>query len=265
MNNGSDVVIVGGGAAGCSVAYYLAQAGVRSTIIERQGIGSQASGYSAGGLNPLQGTGIPGPLSEVAMESYLMHQDLWPVLKAATGVDYEWRIISMIKAAFDEADIPELLDTGEIFTAADGFEASFLDREQVLDLEPRIAPDVLQAVVARGNASLDSHKYTLALAQAAEKLGATIRPGTVRGLEHSNGRVTGVQPRLRVPGPWPRSQNYLAAGEHPVIQLYAGHPVVGMLQAPHRTRTDCGPQLFRGLRQSLSVLKSNLGRFCLVP
>ena len=171
MNNGSDVVIVGGGAAGCSVAYYLAQSGVRSTIIERESIGSQASGFSAGGLNPLQGTGIPGPLSDVAMESYQMHQELWPVLKADTGVDYEWRIISLIKAAFDEAELPELRDTAEVFTRTDGFEASWLDREQVLDLEPRIAPDVLQAVVARGNAALDSYKYTLALVQAAANCG----------------------------------------------------------------------------------------------
>ena len=41
----SDVVIIGGGAAGCSVAYFLAQMGIKSIIVERQGIGSQASGY----------------------------------------------------------------------------------------------------------------------------------------------------------------------------------------------------------------------------
>lgn len=99
MAETNDVVIVGGGAAGCSVAYYLGLAGVKSTIIERDGIASQASGFSAGGLNPLQGTGIPGPLSAVAMESYLLHRDLFPTLKEATGVDYQWRINSLIKAA----------------------------------------------------------------------------------------------------------------------------------------------------------------------
>ena len=72
MTGTNDVVVVGGGAAGCSVAYYLALAGVKSTIVEREGIASQASGFSAGGLNPLQGTGIPGPLASVAMESFLM-------------------------------------------------------------------------------------------------------------------------------------------------------------------------------------------------
>ena len=54
------MAIVGGGVAGCAVAYYLARAGVKSTIVERESVGSQASGYSAGGLNPLEGAGYPG-------------------------------------------------------------------------------------------------------------------------------------------------------------------------------------------------------------
>ncbi len=192
MNEASDVAIVGGGAAGCSVAYHLARAGVRSTIIEGAGIGSQASGFSAGGLNPLQGAGIPGPLGPFGMESYLLHRELAGILKADTGIDYEWRITSLVKAAFDEADFPELQETVDVFTEADGFEADWLDQEDLLNLEPRVAPDVLCGVRAWGNASLDSYKYTLALVQAAEKLGVSVRSGTVRGLEGSNGRITRV-------------------------------------------------------------------------
>ena len=162
----------------------------------------------------MQGAGIPGPLGPLAMESFLLHRKLWPELLADTGVDYEWRINSLVKAAFHEADLPELQETLEIFTASDGFEASWLDREQLLDLEPRIAPGVLRGVIARGNASLDSYKYTLALVQAAAKLGATVRSGTVRGLERSNGRITGVllddgvlrcDQLVLATGPWSRN------------------------------------------------------------
>ena len=213
MADTTEVVIVGGGAAGCSVAYYLALAGVKSTIIEREGVASQASGFSAGGLNPLQGTGIPGPLSEVAMESYLLHQDLFPTLKDTTGVDYEWRIISLIIAAFEQEDLPELHDTIDTFTAAEGFEAGTLDPAQLQDLEPRISSEVVKAVVARGNASLDSYKYTLALVQAAKQMGASLRSGTVQGIERSNGRATGVvldggvlhcDTLVMATGPWSR-------------------------------------------------------------
>ena len=188
----SDVVIVGGGAAGCAVAYYLGLAGVKATIIEREGLGTQASGYSAGGLNPIQGLGIPGPLSGLSMESYRMHLDLWGVLKDKTGIDYDGRITSLLQVAFDEADLLGLEETIEVFSSTDGFDAHRLDSGEVSDLEPRIGPGVVGGVYARGNAAIDSYKYTLALGQAAEQMGASVRLGTVRLLERDHGRVTGV-------------------------------------------------------------------------
>jgi glycine oxidase len=193
MKRATEVAIVGGGAAGCSVAYHLAKVGIKSTIIEREGIASQASGFSAGGLNPLQGAGIPGPLGPFAMESFRMHLDMFGELQSGTGISYDGRIISLVKVAFDEAGLPELQETFDIFAGADDtFEAQMLEPKDVMDWDSRVAPDVIRGVHARGNAALDSYKYTLALVQAAEKLGVTVRSGTVRGLERSNGRVTGV-------------------------------------------------------------------------
>ena len=52
MAQSSEVVIVGGGVAGCATAYFLSLAGVKATVIEREGISSQASGFSAGGSTP---------------------------------------------------------------------------------------------------------------------------------------------------------------------------------------------------------------------
>ena len=72
----TQVAIIGGGAMGASTAYYFAKAGIRSTIIESEGIGTQASGYNAGGLNPLTGYGLPGPLSAISDVSFNMHADL---------------------------------------------------------------------------------------------------------------------------------------------------------------------------------------------
>ncbi len=196
MRESSDVVIIGGGAAGCSAAYYLALRGVKSTIIESEGLGSQASGFSAGGLNPLQGSGIPGPLAPLALESFRMHQELGVALKAETGIDHQLRTTSLLKAAFDEDELPELQETVQVFAAADGFEAAWLSREDLMDLEPRLAPDAIRGVCARGNMALDSYQYTLALAAAAEKMGARVRRGKAQGLQKStkksNGRITGV-------------------------------------------------------------------------
>ena len=194
MAETSEVVIVGGGAAGCSVAYYLALAGVKATVIEREGIATQASGYSAGGLNPLEGANIPGPLGPLALESFRMHRQLWSELKDATGIDYEGRIISLVKVAFEESELPELEESFARFAAApdDGFSARWLDRQEVLDLEPRISKAIIRGLYLHGNAALDSYKYTLALAAAAEQRGATFRPGAVTGLKLAQGKVSRV-------------------------------------------------------------------------
>ena len=192
MAETSEVVIVGGGAAGCSVAYYLALAGVKATVVEREGVGTQASGMSAGGLNPLQGAGIPGPLGPLALESFRIHLDLWDKLKEDTGTDCDGRIVSLIKVAFGEEEIGELKETEELFTPVEGFEARWLDSNEVSDIEPRIGNGVIRGLYAKGNAVVDSYKYTLALAQAAEKLGTKLCTGTVRGLERANRRIKGV-------------------------------------------------------------------------
>ena len=228
MAETSEVVIVGGGVAGCAVAYYLALSGVKVTIVEREGVGTQASGFSAGGLNPLQGLGIPGPLGPLAIESYHMHLNLWDELKQDTGIDYQGRIISLVKVAFDGADLPDLQETDDVFTPVDGFESRWLDPKEVEDLEPRIAPGVIRGVYARGNAALDSYLYNLALVQAAENMGATVRSGTVHGLEKANGRVTGVllngstiscgQVVLAM-GPWSRQAEAWLDGYIPVDPL----------------------------------------------
>ena len=106
--SGNDVVIVGGGVAGCATAYFLSLAGVKATVIEREGIGSQASGYSSGGLNPLEGAQIPGPLAPLAMASYDLHREMCGAVVEASGIDYEYRVVSLIHAAMDDGEMEAL-------------------------------------------------------------------------------------------------------------------------------------------------------------
>ena len=53
----ADVVIAGGGIVGISAAYYLAKNGVKSMVIERDSVGSHASGFAYGSLGALGGPG----------------------------------------------------------------------------------------------------------------------------------------------------------------------------------------------------------------
>ena len=193
MNQVEDVVIVGGGASGCAVSYFLAKAGVKSTTIERDALAANASGYSAGGLNPLEGAGIPGPLGPLAIESYRMHAEIRPELAELSGVDFGYKIISSVRVAFDDSELADLQTTHDIFESADDdFSAEWLDASQLRELEPRISGDAIGALDTRGNAILSSYRYTLALAKTAETMGARVVSGCVTGVRTSGGRVTAV-------------------------------------------------------------------------
>ena len=192
----SEVVIVGGGAAGCAAAYYLALEGVRSTIVERTDIAAFASGYSAGGLNPLEGAGIPGPLSPLAIRSFRMHQQIWPDLIERSGIDFDPKIISSIRVAFDESDLVDMRSTHDIFSAARAdFSAEWLDTSQLREIEPRISQSAVRALDARGNAILSSQRYTRALAAAAESLGSRVVHADAVDITSRAHRVTSVVTR----------------------------------------------------------------------
>ncbi len=90
--NSSDVVIVGGGIAGMTTAYYLAKARVPSVVVERDAIGSHASGFAYGGLSPLSGFGIPGPLAEIAQDGMRLHRELRESVVEETGIDVDFRV-----------------------------------------------------------------------------------------------------------------------------------------------------------------------------
>ncbi|MCY4556613.1 MAG: FAD-dependent oxidoreductase [Chloroflexi bacterium] len=212
----ADVVIIGGGAAGCAAAYYLASNGVKATIIEREGVASHASGYNAGGLNPLEGHGWPDPLMPMALQSFALHKELWDALPAETGIDYNGRIMSILKVALDPEDLDDLRATLETFNSAPepGFSAEWLEREDVLALEPRITPEVIAGIRAVGNGALDGLEFTQALAAGAEKLGATVVAGSAVGFRLGNGKVEAVVTNdgeiacgavLIAAGPWCRT------------------------------------------------------------
>ena len=192
MADTTDVAIIGGGAAGCAVAYYLAQSGVKSTIIERDGVGNQASGNAAGGLNPLTGIGIPGPLAAFAWECFQLHLGLYDSLKEQSGIDYQHRTVAKIDLALEESEVGGLRETVELFQGVDGFEACWVEPDEIAKLEPRIGPGVLGGSYGYGNTAVDSHDFTEALAAAAEKMGSIVRAGNVRSLEGNGGTVDRV-------------------------------------------------------------------------
>lgn len=188
----SDVVIVGGGIAGTTTAYFLSKAGVKSVIVERDSVGSHASGFAYGGLSPLGGEGIPGPLAELALESMRLHSEFARSLTEETGINTEYRLRPSISLAFTEEEVHTIQAKLPWQEQQPGYTVRWLDVTEARHIEPRISEAITGAVFIEGGADVEPYRLVLALARAAENLGVTVRHGHVTGLKRQGDRVTGV-------------------------------------------------------------------------
>ena len=104
MHQSTDVVIVGGGVIGCSIAYFLRKAGVEVTVIEREEVAAESSGAAGGLITQLGGLGGPPPFTALMLESWSLFATLIPELEDASGVDIGYRQTGCLRAVLDEEE-----------------------------------------------------------------------------------------------------------------------------------------------------------------
>lgn len=192
MTNSYDVVIIGGGIVGVVTAYLLGKAGIKSVVVERDSVGSHASGFAYGGLSPLSGHGIPGPIAEMAREGLRLHREFADSLPQETGVNIEFRLRPSLNLAFTEEEVQKARAVLTWQQQQAGFDVRWLEAAEAKAVEPRIAEQILGAVFIDGTADVEPYRLVLALTRAAENLGATVRHGRVIGLQRQGDQVTGV-------------------------------------------------------------------------
>tara|TARA_B100001142_G_scaffold329264_1_gene391961 strand:+ start:1143 stop:2300 length:1158 start_codon:yes stop_codon:yes gene_type:complete len=173
--NQYDVIIIGGGIVGCATSYFLAKQGVRSLILERDTVAGHASGFALGGLNPLGGFGIPGPLSEFSLESFDLHTSIHPELFENTGVDTEYDSHLHITLAMSEKESDAIKSKLPWQQSVKDFNVEWKSKEDILAIEPRISPQIIGGSIIQNVATVDPYKTTLAFLMGAEKLGSQIK------------------------------------------------------------------------------------------
>jgi len=184
-----DVVIIGAGGAGCATGYYLASAGKKVMIVEKEAIASHASGFAFGGLQPLAGAGIPGPTLPLAIASHDLHTSLAPILEEETGMDTHFRIHPRMNLAFDEQTKSDLLTSLEWQKEYKEFNLRWISAEEVQSYEPRLSKEIIGAMLVEGTSSIESYRYVLSLAQAIEKKGGEIKQGNVIGIRKTGSKA----------------------------------------------------------------------------
>jgi glycine oxidase len=189
----ADVLIVGGGIIGLSIAYVLAGEGVRCIVVDRGPLGRAASWAGAGIIAPAANKHADDPLSALRTLSARLHEDWAARLKAETGIDNGYRLCGGLDIVFDAEEDVELLPYVERWRD-EGIAFERLDGDALKRLEPNLSVEVISGYLLPGRAQIRNPRHMQALANACERKGVTLLPGReVTNLRCDAGRVVAVE------------------------------------------------------------------------
>ena len=181
------VVIVGGGAVGCSLAYHLAKLGWREVVLLEQGKLSGGTTWHAAGL--------VGQLRPTANLTQLIRHSarLYAELEAETGQATGWKACGAVNLASTPERLVELKRSVAMANAF-GVEAHLVDREEAGRLWPAMRwQDIAGAAWLPGDGKVNPADLTQALAKGARAGGVRILEGVkATGVRIAAGRVAAL-------------------------------------------------------------------------
>jgi glycine oxidase len=170
-----DVVVVGGGAIGCALAYFLSRVGASVTLLERGELGGEASGAAAGMLAALSDEGGDrGPdFQKLCLDSFELYQRILPDLEAS-GIDLRYRRSGVLHLALDDEEASHLHRRFEAQRRlAPGMR--WLEGGELRRAEPEVSPAAVAGLLSPEEHYLDPQRLVLALAECCRRLGVDIR------------------------------------------------------------------------------------------
>ena len=188
LPSSTKVVVIGGGIAGCSVAYHLAKFGWKDTVLlERDQLTSGTTWHAAGLVGQL---GATATITKLRKYSLNLYKELEKKTELSTGLKQN----GAITVASSKERLQELLRQA---TAAQLFDVNVevLDKQKVKDLYPVVNDqDILGGVYMPEDGQADPVGVTNVLAKAAKMEGAQIFEKTpVTKILVKDNRITGVE------------------------------------------------------------------------
>ncbi len=166
----ADVVIVGGGTAGCSTALHLRQRGLSVVLLEAKLCGSQASGVNYGGVRR-QGRAY----SELPLAT--RSRAVWDKLPALVGHDGEFVVSGHLKLARDDAEMADL-ETWAVGAHERGVPVELYGRNAIRGRYPWLGEQVIGASLVADDGHANPRLVAPLFARAARKAGADVREHT---------------------------------------------------------------------------------------
>lgn len=202
MSPQKEIVIIGAGAIGCSIAYHMAKLGVPSRIIEMDSVAAKASGRAWAVISAparillfFEGSAVPKGTVKPALGLFQEGLDRFPQLarelKEEGGIDIEHGQLPAISIISQESEA-EALKKRLSELASQGYGGEWLKEDEVKARIPGINPEICGGVLFPGQ-QVEPYKYVLCLFQAAEKMGVEFKQGEVVGFRAKGAKVTSVK------------------------------------------------------------------------
>ncbi len=235
------IVIVGGGIAGCSVAYHLASMGCTDVVLLEQGQLTCGTTWHAAGL-----VGQMRPNRNMTrMSKYGI--ELYSRLEAETGLATGWKACGSVNVARTPERM-KVLRRQIALARSFGVEVHEISPQEVGDRAPGLRTEDLQGGIwIPGDGKANPADLTMSLAKGARQKGVRIIEGAqVMAVEQSAGRVTGVRLRaegsdqqirceivVNCAGQWARQFGALAGVNVPLYSAEHFYIVTGKIEGIH--------------------------------
>jgi glycine oxidase len=203
-----DIIVVGAGIVGCSIAHELARRGASVQVVEERATGMGATQAAAGILAPHVEGGTSNTLLSLAVRSLSLFDDFIAAVQEDSGVELLYRRTGTLQIAVNDEEMRELRNAAARLDAQ-RVPFGILDAEAIRLEEPHLSKDVSGGLVIPSHGFVAAGELVRAVAAAARRRGAQIIEGSrVRRIAPSGDEVVVETDR----GPLSGSSVVLAAG-----------------------------------------------------
>ncbi len=189
MKNKAEVVIIGAGISGCSIAYNLAKKGVKDiVVIEKNYICSGSTGRCGAGVRMQWGTEMNCKIAKKSIEFYEHANEILEYTK-----DVEFKQEGYLLVADTEKELIQFKKNIEVQNRL-GIPSKMLTLQEAKDIVPFLNTDVLKgAAFCEKDGFLNPFKTTDAFYRAAKRLGVEFYTFTeATDIKVESGKVVGV-------------------------------------------------------------------------
>jgi sarcosine oxidase, subunit beta len=180
----ADVIVIGGGLAGCATAYYLAADGVDVTLLERYDLNTLASGSNAGSLHaqiphdPFVRHGEGWAANYASTVGLLAKSiEMWRSLETELGTDLEVKLRGGLLVARTDEDM-RAIERKARFEREQGLEIQLFDRGDIAREASYVSEQMIGGAFCPDEGKANPFAAAPAFAKAARRRGVRIERQT---------------------------------------------------------------------------------------